>query len=174
MVYSIIVLPFLWTFVSAAQSKTSRPGLRRDLEVRDRYTSKQASHVGLIERTDSPGTSQGQWLVFVEVTPSSTGVPTPTAFNHANKGVAKEDLAVQADQKGAQSYVQAATTQIRSTPTSPVASESSGPVALLEVREWLEAHNVARRKHGAGELKWSDDLAVGAKSNAIQCKGEHT
>jgi uncharacterized protein YkwD len=43
-----------------------------------------------------------------------------------------------------------------------------------QVQEWLKVHNEARRAHGAGELRWDNTLADGAKSNAVQCKGEHT
>jgi hypothetical protein len=169
-------LPILGTLVHATHQSKPRAHRHRPYEILDPYHSKVDGRYSPIERRDDPGTSQGQWLVFVHVerSASPTSTPIPTAVNHANKGVVKQETAVKADQRGAQSYAQAETTQAKSTPTPPADQGSQGPVSQKDVQEWLKVHNEARRKHGAGALKWSSDLAVGAKSNAIQCRGEHT
>lgn len=171
-----LLLLILGTLVFAAHQAKPRIQQPRHPKIRDSHRSRLEGRYSPVERRDESGASQVQWLVFVHVerSASSTSAPTPTAVNNANKGVVKEETSVKAVQRGAQSYAQAETTQAKSTLTPPADQGSLGPVSPKDVEEWLKVHNEARRKHGAGALKWSNDLSVGAKSNAIQCRGEHT
>jgi uncharacterized protein YkwD len=56
----------------------------------------------------------------------------------------------------------------------PVPAQPEGVVSQEEMNEWLRVHDIARSQHGAGRLRWNETLAIGAKGNAIQCRGEHT
>jgi uncharacterized protein YkwD len=56
----------------------------------------------------------------------------------------------------------------------PVQASSEEVVSQEEMNEWLRVHDIARSQHGAGRLRWNETLAIGAKGNAIQCRGEHT
>lgn len=123
---------------------------------------------------DPPGPEVGQSLTFDgnSFAPISTAhPPTSTGLALSNKVVVAAGSDGKSDQVGAASYQQ----PNPQTPAAAVpASGGEGVVAKEEVDEWLIAHNVARSQHGAGQIQWSENLAIGAKSNAIQCRGEHT
>lgn len=189
----VLLFPLLPALVCAAHIK--RPRLpRQNHVVEDRANFFDPEHEEgevLVKIINEPGTSQGQWLSLDGTTFSafSTSSRPPsasvTAINHANKGVdTGSGDGSKADQKGAQSYEQDKVSQAISTATATgtETSESQGtapaggrgPVPMDQVQEWLKVHNEARRAHGAGDLRWDNTLADGAKSNAVQCKGEHT
>ena len=120
---------------------------------------------------NGPSPSEAQWLTFDD-TPFTTTTPTyspqTTAIPIAN------DLSVKvagckAKQAQVVNYVQK---QANSLPVQPQSQE--GTVSQTEIDEWLRVHDMARSQHGAGRLRWNESLAIGAKSNAIQCRGEHT
>jgi len=119
---------------------------------------------------NAPNPSEAQWLTFDD-TPSSTFMPAYTALTTAIPIAAKPAVkgsGCKAKQAQAVNYIQKQPDPL------PVQSQSGGVVSQEEIDEWLRVHDIARSQHGAGRLRWNETLAIGAKSNAIQCRGQHT
>lgn len=189
---STLLVPLLWTLVSAAHIKRNPSASHRHLvEDRDKTPPLEYNDKSLVKGLAERDPNQGQWLSLYESSvvafSTSTRRPSPcrpTAINYANKGVitgtgdTTGELGGQSDQKGAPSYAQVQTSRVSTSSVSSTAAAgdqgSSGQVSAGEVQEWLKVHNEARKAHGAGPLTWSDDLSNGAMGNAMQCKGEHT
>lgn len=122
--------------------------------------------------------SAAQWLSFAT---SGTSVPLPNEVNlvgsggsvaGAGGGSGDGEGEVKSDVQGAQSI-----TQQRPPPSTSTSTQSSGglgPQTQEEVDRWIKAHNEARKAHGAGGLKWREDLSWGAKTNAERCQEGHT
>jgi hypothetical protein len=123
----------------------------------------------LVQIINAPGSSAGQWLTFdgTEFTAftTSTHAPVATGISLANK-------AVVTGSGSSINQIGAGSDELEKSP--PVVQSGGGILSQAEMDEWLNVHNVARSQHGAGALQWDEALAVGAKSNAVQCKGEHT
>jgi hypothetical protein len=126
-----------------------------------------------------PSPSEAQWLTFDD-TPSTTSIPAyiplPTAIPIANKSAVKGS-GCKANQAQAVNFVQKhpnVVSYIQKKPDQPPQTQSEGVVSQAEMNEWLRVHDIARSQHGAGRLRWNETLAIGAKGNAIQCRGEHT
>jgi len=128
---------------------------------------------------NTPSPSEAQWLTFDD-TPSTMSMPAytpistaiPIAVNPAIKG-----SGCKAQQVQAVNYVQKqpdVVNYIQKKPDQPPQSPSGGVISQEEMNEWLRVHDIARSQHGAGKLRWNETLAIGAESNAIQCRGEHT
>lgn len=131
--------------------------------------------------------SAAQWLSFDA---SGTSVPVAEAVNLVASG--GEPSAVGSgsgnrtsagsalnDVQGAQSITTQQQQQQQPPPTSspPVPSQQSGglgPVSQEDADRWVKAHIEARKAHGAGKLKWREDLSWGAKTNAERCQKGHT
>ena len=134
--------------------------------------------------------SGAQWLSFDA---SGTSVPvaddvnlvasggTVASGSGSSTGNGTAGGGPQFDVQGAQSI----TTQEQQpnptlTPSPPVPTQPSqpsgglGPVSQEDADRWIKAHNEARKAHGAGELKWREDLSWGAKTNAERCQEGHT
>jgi uncharacterized protein YkwD len=128
---------------------------------------------------NAPSPSEAQWLTFDD-TPSSTFMPAYTPLPPAIPIAAKPSVkgsGCKANQAQAVNFVQKqadVVNYIQKKPDPPIQSESGGVVSQEEMNEWLRVHGIARSQHGAGRLRWNETLATGAKSNAIQCRGEHT
>lgn len=120
---------------------------------------------------NGPSPSEAQWLTF-DHTPFTTTTPTytplTTAISIANN-MAVKAAGCKAKQPPVANYAQK---QANPPPMQP--QSEGGTVSQAEMDEWLRVHDIARSQHGAGRLRWNESLAIGAKSNAIQCRGEHT
>jgi hypothetical protein len=118
---------------------------------------------------NGPSPSEAQWLTFDD-TPSTASMPAYTPLATASPLVKKPPVkgyGCKANQAQAVNYIQKQMDP-------PLQSQSGGTVPQEEVDEWLRVHDIARSQHGAGRLRWNETLAIGAKSNAIQCRGQHT
>jgi uncharacterized protein YkwD len=128
---------------------------------------------------NAPSPSEAQWLTFDD-TPSTTSMPAYTSLPAAVPIAAKAAIkgsGCKANQAQAVNFGQKqadVVNYIQKKPDPPIQSESGGVVSQEEMNEWLRVHGIARSQHGAGRLRWNETLATGAKSNAIQCRGEHT
>jgi hypothetical protein len=139
---------------------------------------------------NAPSLSEAQWLTFDD-TPSTTSMPAYTPLPTAIPLPAKPAVKVpgcKANQAQAVNYVQKqpnvvnyvqkqpdVVNYIQKKPDPPpVQPQPGGVVSQEEMNEWLRVHDIARSQHGAGRLRWNETLAIGAKSNAVQCRGEHT
>jgi hypothetical protein len=128
---------------------------------------------------NAPSPSEAQWLTFDD-TPSTTSMPAYTPLPPAIPIAAKPAIkgsGCKANQAQAVNFVQKkpdVVNYIQKKPDPPLQTQSEGVVSQAEMNEWLRVHDIARSQHGAGRLRWNESLAIGAKSNAIQCRGEHT
>jgi hypothetical protein len=128
---------------------------------------------------NAPSPSEAQWLTFDD-TPSSTFMPAYTPLPPAIPIAAKTAIkgsGCKANHAQAVNFVQKkpdVVNYIQKKPDQPPQTQSGGVVSQEEMNEWLRVHDIARSQHGAGRLRWNETLAIGAKSNAIQCRGEHT
>ena len=59
-------------------------------------------------------------------------------------------------------------------PTNPGDKDNVGPSIGDEAQQWLNEHNNARALRGAPALKWSEELANGARNWAKGCVFEHS
>jgi len=119
---------------------------------------------------NAPNPSEAQWLTFDD-TPSSTFLSTQTPLTTTIISASKAAVmgsGCKAKQAQAVNYIQKQPDPL------PVPPQSGGVVSQEETSEWLRVHDIARSQHGAGRLRWNETLAIGAKSNAIQCRGQHT
>jgi hypothetical protein len=123
----------------------------------------------LVQIINPPGSSAGQWLTF-----DGTGFTAFTTSIHAPAatGISLANKAVVTGSGNSINQIGAGSDELEKSP--PVVQSGGGILSQAEMDEWLNVHNVARSQHGAGALQWDEALAVGAKSNAVQCKGEHT
>jgi len=173
---AIVLLLSLPATVSARVDRRSRKhrSLADRLGPRDGYfdAPEHEPDEVLVQIINDPDSSAGQWLTFdgTSFTPFSTSTyhPAATGVILANEAVTSQSK-VKVDQIGAGSYEYQGTQ-----PVTESANHGVGILSKQEVDEWLRVHNAARAQHGAGTLQWNEELAKGAKSNAIQCKGEHT
>jgi uncharacterized protein YkwD len=102
--------------------------------------------------------------------------PLPPAIPIAAKPAVKGS-GCKANQAQAVNYIQKqpnVVNYIQKKPDPPLQTQPGGVVSQEEMNEWLRVHDIARSQHGAGRLRWNETLAIGAKGNAIQCRGEHT
>jgi hypothetical protein len=119
--------------------------------------------------------SAAQWLSF---DPSGTSVLIADDVNLVATGGTVAG-GTGSGTEGAQSNAQGAES-ITQQPPPPSSSPPSpqpgglGPQSQEQVDRWIKAHNEARKAHGAGELKWREDLSWGAKTNAERCQEGHT
>jgi hypothetical protein len=129
---------------------------------------------------NAPSPSEAQWLTFDD-TPSSTFMPAYTPLPPAIPIAAKPAIkgsGCKANQAQAVNYIQKQPDLVnyvqKKPDPPPVQPQPGGFVSQEEINEWLRVHDIARSQHGAGRLRWNETLAIGAKGNAIQCRGEHT
>jgi hypothetical protein len=118
---------------------------------------------------NGPSPSEAQWLTFDD-TPSTASMPAYTSLATASPLVKKPPVkgyGCKANQAQAVNYIQKQMDP-------PLQSQSVGVASQEEINEWLRVHDIARSQHGAGRLRWNETLAIGAKSNAMQCRGAHT
>jgi hypothetical protein len=177
------LLPFLVIYVSSRTIKQNP----RHRQLHDRISNRDdpPSYPHLNQNDDVPrGKSikprnqrQGQWLEFRQSTSSSsTRKPSISTVYLAEYRTYRPDGKV--NQAGVQSHKAIShLTQVASSSSSPPSQEKTGVTGvtpLQEMNEWLRVHNEARAQHGAGTVQWNETLAIGAKSNAEQCKGRHT
>ncbi|KAK4688498.1 hypothetical protein P7C73_g1604, partial [Tremellales sp. Uapishka_1] len=66
------------------------------------------------------------------------------------------------------------TLQPPSTVVSSASASSSSLVSAAEQQEWIDAHNTARQRYGAGVVTWDTKLAAKAQKNAQLCTGAHS
>lgn len=171
------ILPFLAYTSARVIHRPDHRAIIDNLSARgDYFAPEHDEDETLIKIINEPGSSGAQYLSydgssFTAFSTSVYGASTtglPKGFNLANKNVVKGDQS-RVDQLGAASYEADHQPDI-----DPAIVGGGGTVPQEEVEEWLRVHNNARGAHGAGKLEWSEELAKGAKSNAEQCKGEHT
>lgn len=130
--------------------------------------------------TSATKSSAAQWLSFNDNgSGASASVPQATDVNLAGAGDGNAGGgSAQNDVEGAQVISEQGPLPSASVSSSaPVQSPATGglgPQTQEEVGKWIQAHNEARKAHGAGELKWREDLSWGAKTNAERCKEGHT
>jgi len=171
------ILPFLAYTSARVIQRREHKDIINNLAARgDYFAPEHDEDETLVKIVNEPGSNEAQYLSydgssFTAFSTSVYGASTtalPKGFNLANKNVVKGDQS-QVDQLGAASYEADHQPEI-----DPAIVGGGGTVPQEEVEEWLRVHNNARGAHGAGKLEWSEELAKGAKSNAEQCKGEHT
>jgi hypothetical protein len=173
------ILPFLaYTSARVIQRTRDHKEIMNNLSARgDYFAPEHDQDETLVKIINEPGSDAAQYLSydgnsFTAFSTSTHGASAlPTGFNFANKNLAQGDSPSksQIDQVGAASYEADQPPEI-----DPAIAGGQGTVPQEEVDEWLRVHNIARGAHGAGPLEWSEELAKSAKSNAEQCKGEHT